>query len=169
MLIAIISDTHGNSATFKKFADWARQNNIQEIIHCGDIGFADFIEEVSRSLPDAKIHLVADKIKNEEPDIKKLAANGLIPNINFCGQTGEIEIGGKKIAFAHKSNDARILAQTNNFDLVFFGHSHQPSEEKVGDCRLINPGELAGQMYRPSFAAYDTNTDKLTLRILDLL
>jgi len=169
MLIAIISDTHGNSATFKKFADWTRQNNIQEIIHCGDIGFADFIEEASRSLPNTKIHLVADEIKNEEPDIRKLIVNGLISNINFCGQTGDIEIGGKKIAFTHKRSDAKKLALTNKFDLVFFGHSHQPSEEKIGNCRLINPGELAGQIYRPSFAVYDTNTDKLTLRILDLL
>jgi len=169
MLIAIISDTHGNSATFKKFADWARQNNIQEIIHCGDIGFADFIKEAGQLLPNAKIHLVIDEVKNEEKDLNKLIEDGAIPNINFCGETGDIEIGGKKIAFTHKRSDAKKLALTNKLDLVFFGHSHQPSEEKIGVCRLINPGELAGQIYRPSFAIYDTETDKASLKIVDLL
>ena len=38
MKIAIISDTHGNVANFKKAVNWLNKENIQTILHCGDIG-----------------------------------------------------------------------------------------------------------------------------------
>jgi hypothetical protein len=167
MLIAIISDTHGNSATFKKFADWAKQNNIKEIVHCGDIGFADFAKEMCRALPGIKFHLVIGNMDNDSELIGNLSANGQLPNAVFYGDIGKTEINGKKIAFTHFPEDAKKLAQAGQFDLVFFGHTHAPSEEKIGACRLINPGNLTGQIYRSTFAVYDTAKDYLELKITD--
>jgi hypothetical protein len=34
---------------------------------------------------------------------------------------------------------------------------------------MINPGEMANQFYKPTFAVYDTITLKLELKILDEL
>ena len=34
---------------------------------------------------------------------------------------------------------------------------------------MINPGELAGQFYKPTFAVYDRTTEKLELKILERL
>jgi len=169
MLIAIISDTHGNSAVFAKFATWARQNNIQEVVHCGDIGFASFAKEMADSLPTAKFNLVIGNMDNDELSIKKMADQGQLPNVNFCGKTGKIEIDGKEIAFTHKPDDAKKLALTGRFNLVLFGHTHQPSEEIVGSCRLVNPGEMAGHFLRPTFAVYDTKNNHLELKIVDRL
>ncbi len=166
MLIAIISDTHGNSATFAKFAAWAKQNEIQEIIHCGDIGFADFTKAIADSLPITKFHVVIGNMDTDEAAIKKMADEGQLPNVNLYDQTGEIAIADKKIAFTHKPDDARKLALTGQFDLVFFGHTHQPWEEKINACRLINPGNLAGEIYQSTFAVYDTETGRLELKII---
>ena len=165
MLIAIISDTHGNSATFNKFAAWAKENKIQEVIHCGDIGFAYFAKEMAELLPDIHFHLVIGNMDNDEESIEKMLALGQTPNTNFYGQTGEIEIDHEKIAFTHKPDDARKLALTGRFNLVFFGHTHQPFEEKIGLCRLINPGNLAGDIYQSTFAVYDTKASHLELKI----
>jgi len=165
MLIAIISDTHGNSATFQKFAVWAKENKIQEIIHCGDIGFAGFAKEMTDALPTVRFHVIVGNMDNDEDVIKKMADEGQLSDTDFCGQAGEIEIDGKKIAFAHKPDEARQLALTGKFDLVFHGHTHRPSEEKIGTCRLINPGNLAGDIYQSAFAVYDTTSGHLELKI----
>jgi len=165
MLIAIVSDTHGNSATFQKFASWAKENKIQEIIHCGDIGFAYFAKEMADLLPDIHFNLVAGNMDNDTESIKKILAPGQSPNTSFFGKTGEVEIDHEKIAFTHKPDDARQLALTGRFNLVFFGHTHQPFEEKVGPCRLINPGNLAGDICQSTFAVYDTKAGRLELKI----
>ena len=57
----------------------------------------------------------------------------------------------------------------SQFNLVFHGHTHKAWEEKINETRMINPGELAGQFYKPTFAIYDTETDKLELKILERL
>ena len=79
----------------------------------------------------------------------------------------EVELGGKLIAFAHFPDMAKKLAQSGKFDLVFYGHTHRPWDEKVNKCHMINPGELAGQFNKPTFAVYDTDTEKLELKILE--
>ena len=148
MLIAIISDTHGNLATFKKFAHWAKQNKITEIIHCGDFGFTDFTKEMTELLPQARFYVVAGNMDTDSEKMEKMLSAGQLTNIIFYGQIGQLELGGKKIAFTHKPNDARQLALSGQLDLVFFGHTHKPSEAKINACRLINPGNLSSDIFR---------------------
>ncbi|MBI4837164.1 MAG: metallophosphoesterase family protein [Candidatus Portnoybacteria bacterium] len=74
---------------------------------------------------------------------------------------------GKKIAFTHFPHPAEDLAKGEKYDIVFYGHTHKPWEEKIGRVRLVNPGNLAGQFYKPSFAIYDTGANRLELKILD--
>ena len=87
----------------------------------------------------------------------------------------EVEVGGKKIVFCHFPADAKKLAQSGKYDLVFYGHTHRAWDEKVacllsqGNTHMINPGELAGQFYKPTFAIYDTDSEKLELKILEKL
>ncbi len=39
----------------------------------------------------------------------------------------------------------RILeeAESRGADLVFFGHTHRPVNEKIGNIRILNPGSLS--------------------------
>lgn len=160
MKIAIVSDTHNNWTNFKKAIDWIKKEKIQLILHCGDINSREIIND-------------AQKLFNGEIKyVKGNADYGLeIPD------KMEIELENKKIAFAHFPSEAKKMAQSQNpstgsgqrYDVVFYGHTHRPWEEKIGDCRFINPGELAGQFYKPSFAVYDTSTDTLELKILEKL
>ena len=45
MKIAIVSDTHGNVANFKKVVGWLNRENIKLILHCGDIGNPESLKE----------------------------------------------------------------------------------------------------------------------------
>jgi len=152
MKIAIVSDTHNNWTNFKKAIDWIKKEKIQLILHCGDINSREIIND-------------AQKLFNGEIKyVKGNADYGLeIPD------KMEIDLENKKIAFTHFPSEAKKMAQSGKYDMVFYGHTHRPWEEKVGNCRFINPGELAGQFYKPSFAVYDTDTDNLELKILEKL
>jgi hypothetical protein len=153
MKIAIVSDTHNNWVNFKKAIDWIKKENIQLILHCGDICSQEMID-------DAKIFFGGD--------IRYVKGNADF-NLPDLPEKIELDLENKKIIFCHFPNEAKKTAQSGKFDLVFYGHTHRPWDEKVRDCHMINPGELAGQFYKPSFAVYDTSTGNLELKILEKL
>ena len=153
MKFAIISDTHDNLANLNKVIDWINRQKIEVILHCGDICNQDTIDEA---------------VKNFKGKIYFVRGNGDF-DLDEIPETMEIELDDKKIFFNHYPDVAKKMAETGKYDLVFYGHTHRPWEEKVGKCRLVNPGELAGQRYKPCFAIYDTDSDKLELKILELL
>lgn len=150
MKIAIISDTHDNLPNLKKAIEWINKEKIQLILHCGDISSQETIDE-------------ARKLFNG--DIKFVKGNADW-ELNLPDKM-ELEFNKKKIGFVHFPAEAKKMVQSGNFDMVFYGHTHRAWDEKVDSCHMINPGELAGQFYKPTFAVYDTATEKLELKILD--
>jgi len=160
MKIAIIADTHNNWKNFEKAINWINNEEIQLILHCGDICSQEIIDD-ALSLYKGKIMFV-----------KGNGDHGL----DLPGSL-ELEFNNKKIAFVHFPEIAKKLAQTGKFDLVFYGHTHRPWDEKVvmhpkpgeKETHMINPGELAGQFYKPTFAVYNTETGNLELKILETL
>jgi len=162
MKLAIISDSHDNMANLGKVVDWLKKEKIGLVIHCGDISspstlkqaFAGFQGELKASLGNADFGLPEEYEQ--------------LPKIKIFSDSGELFLA-KKIAFIHHPDIAENMAESGKYDLVFYGHTHKPWEEKRGNCRLINPGNIAGAFYKASFAVYDLETDKLDLKILELL
>ena len=174
MKFAIVSDSHGNVAYFKKIAQWLNEENIKIILHCGDIGNPESLKE---SLADFRGEFFA-VFGNMDADFKILIGEyNKIPRVKIETEVLKIKIENKSIALTHFPEEARKLAEKRNpsrpsgqaYNVVFYGHTHRPWEEKVGNCRLVNPGESAGQFYKPTFAVYDTAEDKLHLKILEKL
>ncbi|MBI2053791.1 MAG: metallophosphoesterase [Candidatus Staskawiczbacteria bacterium] len=164
MKIAIISDTHDNVANFKKAVDWAGKNNISLILHAGDIGSPESMKE---SLADFSGQFFG-VLGNMDIDYKILIEEyNKISGVKVNEDVLETQIEDKKIAITHYPEKARDLAESGAYDMVINGHTHKPWEEKIGLCKIINPGELAGQMYKPTFAVYDTDKDNLELKILE--
>ncbi len=164
MKFAIVSDTHDNIKNFNKIIDFLNKEKIEVILHCGDICNQETIDEA---------------VKNFKGEIKFVRGNGDYELENIP-ETMEIELGGKKIFFNHYPDIAKKMATSGKYNLVFYGHTHKPWEEKIlvppkpngeggGSCRLVNPGESAGQHLKPTFAIYDTEKDKLELKILERL
>lgn len=164
MKIAIVSDSHGNVANFKKIVQWLNKEKISLILHCGDIGNLESLKESLADFPGQFFGVFG----NMDKDFKILVKDyNKIKNVKIEEKILETEIDRKKIAITHFPEEAKKLAESGNYNLVFYGHTHKPWEEKIGNCRLINPGESAGQFYKPTFAVYDTATDKLELKILE--
>lgn len=180
MKIAIISDTHDNLANFLKIIKWLNSEKIQLLLHCGDICNQDTLNEARKAFE----RPASAKGFGEAREIKFVMGNKELHSENFP-EVGEIEIDNKRIAFTHLPEKAKELAETRNpsassgqvpsassgqrYDLVFYGHSHKPWKEVIGNCKLVNPGEAAGLLYKPTFAIYDTATDNLELKIIEKL
>ena len=151
MKFAIVSDTHDNMANFHKAIDFLNAQKITTMLHCGDICAQEIIDQATRIFK-GKIIFVRG---NGDFDLRDIS------------EKMDIELGGKKIGMVHYPDVAKNMAESGKYDLVFYGHTHRPWEERVGECRLVNPGELAGQRFKPTFAVYDTETERLELKILE--
>lgn len=151
MKFAIVSDTHDNMGNFNKAINFLNAQKIEVMLHCGDICNQQAINEATQNFK-GKIYFVRG---NGDYDLDAVP------------EKMELGLDKKKIFFNHYPDIAKKAAESKKYDLVFYGHTHRPWEEKIGKCRLVNPGELAGQRYKPCFAIYDTQTDKLELKILE--
>lgn len=160
MKFAIVSDTHDNIKNFNKVIDFLNAQKITTLLHCGDICNQELIDEA---------------IKNFKGEILWVKGNGDYElRHSDIKDMMEVVLDNKKVAFIHYPELAKKLAESGKYDLVFYGHTHRPWEETLRRgsgqvCRLVNPGEVAGQRYKPTFALYDTETDKLELKILEKL
>ncbi|MBL7155980.1 MAG: metallophosphoesterase [Candidatus Pacebacteria bacterium] len=167
MRIAIISDTHDNLPNFKKAIDLIKKEQIKTVIHCGDMGRPDTLRQILKGFSN-KFFLVFGNVETDYFYEEEVICKEF-PNLKIFPEIGEIEINNKKIAFCHVPKLAKVLAQTGKYNIVFYGHTHKPWEEKIGECRLVNPGNLSGIHYQSTFAVFDTKTNKLELKILQRL
>lgn len=179
MRVAILSDSHDNVPNMEKALKYINKEGIKIIIHCGDLCAPAMLISVIEPNFKGKIYLIHGNVGDKEL-LEKVAKK--YPNFKIFGEVGELEIDNentslaesRRVAFTHFPKEAQKLAKTGKYDLVFYGHTHKPWEEKVTGyklhvTRLVNPGTLAGMFYKATFAIYDTVTNKLELKILDLI
>lgn len=160
MKIGIVSDTHDNIPNIEKAINWLNKEKIKTLLHCGDISTYETMEFISRKFS-GKIVAVFGNMDFGKTDSWDFS------NVKVFPEIAKVEFDKIKIAFCHMPKKAKELAENREFNFVFYGHTHKPWEEKVGDCRLVNPGNMAGIFYSPTFAVYDTKSDKLELKILE--
>lgn len=165
MKVAIISDTHDNIPNLEKFLDWANKNDMAMIVHCGDISSVATVALMAEKFF-GQINLVFGNASDRD-GINSMSIK--LNNVKVHGDQGEIFTAGKKIAFCHKPEEAKILAAGGQHQIVFYGHTHKPWIESVGNCQLVNPGTLGGMFQKATFAVYDTKSSNLELKVLETI
>lgn len=164
MQIAIIADVHDNLANLTKVLNYFKKIEVNFLICCGDIGNLETISYLAKNFS-GQIYLAIGNV--EQDFINKDELN--FPNLTVYPDFGEIELDGKKIVFCHFPQIAWQLAESSSANLIFYGHTHQPRQESINEKQLINPGNVAGLLFRPTFALYQTETEKLELKLIDLI
>ena len=164
MKIAIISDSHDNWPNISKVLNYLENQNINLIIHCGDVSSAEVLKEMGKHFT-GQIHTIFGNVSGSPESMNQKAQEA--GNVTTYDETGKLELDGKKIAWNHFPWDAKKLAQTGKYDLVFYGHDHKPWEKQIGPTKMLNPGTLAGLFNKATFAIYDTTTDKAELILLE--
>lgn len=177
--VAIISDIHNNEVNLKKVLDYCKQENIQAIICCGDLASQETLHFALKNFAGTFYYAFGnmddDYLRefehvNEYQNAKLFTKFGELEfEVSPQKNIGRGETSTRKIAFIHYPNAAKELCETEKYDFVFYGHTHKPWEETIGKCKMLNPGNVAGEIYPPTFAVWNTENNKFELiRIHDL-
>jgi len=163
MRIAIISDIHDNLANLEKCLRWCAANRVRELICCGDLTNEETLAFLADNFS-GRIYLVSGNVSLfDEADVFKYK------NIKYYGRLGRFEVGGKSVGFCHEPFLIDYVLKQGPCDFIFYGHTHEPWTEKRGKATLVNPGTLSGTFSKATFAAWDTEDDKLELKVLEKL
>jgi uncharacterized protein len=157
MRIGIISDTHNRLARTAAAVELLRHKGAETLIHCGDLTGAEVVH-LCGVLPTYFV------LGNNDAD----NVPALLRAIEEVGGVslkwgGEVTLAGKRIAVVHghlHTDVRRLLAAQP--DYLLSGHSHVPSDSRVGPTRRINPGALH-RAAAFTVALLDLETDALEL------
>jgi putative phosphoesterase len=111
------------------------------------------------------IHIVWGNNEGDTFTIGKVAS--AYPNVTLHGALAELKFGDLRVAVNHYPQIAVGLAKSGAYDLVCYGHDHQARDEWIGECLLLNPGELMGMNSPSSFTLVDTETKEIERVILE--
>jgi len=160
MNIAIISDIHNNEVNLKKVLGYCAQEKIEMIICCGDLASMETLNFLNKNFS-GEIHFTFGNMDNDYLQNYKTLQK--YKNTKIYSDFGAMEIDGKQMAFVHFPDKARQLCETGKYQFVFYGHTHKPWEELIGECKMLNPGNVAGDIFPPTFAVWNTKDDKFQL------
>ncbi|MFA5994155.1 MAG: metallophosphoesterase [Parcubacteria group bacterium] len=166
MKIAIISDIHENFHNIILALKRIEQEKCEQIIFLGDF----MNNGVAKVLATSKIPVFA-VWGNNDGDKSVITKTSLNPSSNLTVSDSIydfLEFGGKRIFATHYPDIAKPMAKSGEYDAVFYGHNHLKNEEKIGNCLVVNPGEIsAHKTGKATFAIYDTESNSIEFITLD--
>lgn len=153
MIVAVLSDAHDNIWNVEKLLP--RLQRAEWMIFCGDF-CAPFTLQMLASGFSGPAHCV---FGNNDGDVFLLSHVAReAGNVTLYQAVGLLEVGGRKIAFAHYPQVGQALARSGEYDAVFSGHTHRKKVENIKGTLWVNPGEVMGRFGEPTFGFYDTET-----------
>lgn len=156
MRVAVMSDTHDN--IWKLDEGLERMAGAEAVLHCGDLCAPFVVKRLGEGLR-APVHLVWGNNDGDQHLITEVASG--YDQITLHGLAARLELGSWQVAVNHYPEMAGEMAASGRYDLVCYGHDHTAHEEWVGDCLLLNPGEVMGMNGRSSFAWVDTESGEV--------
>ncbi len=168
MKIGVFSDSHDHIENIRKAIDIFLKENVQKIIHCGDL-ISPFIKNAMNALNGTNIEAIGVFGNNdgEREGWPKLFGNAII----IKGDFHEVIWNEKKIAIYHGTNQKILdnLIKSQQYHLVCSGHTHHIKIEKYGNTILLNPGEVCGYITnRATCAIVDLSPKNLTIDAIEL-
>jgi hypothetical protein len=150
--IAIFSDSHDNIWNLESALQAANASGAQTLLHCGDLCAPFIIAQLAESFSGA-IHVILGNNDGDGRLLQTLAAQH--EQVTLHGIYTELDVADRRVAMIHYPEPAQRIAQSGQFDLVCYGHDHQKHSEQIGDCWLVNPGEIMGRLGGPGWGLYD--------------
>jgi len=162
MKFLIISDIHDNLVNLEKCLNWGKKQDIKDAICCGDVANSETLAYLAKNFK--VICLVRGNLEiYDEAEVKKYK------NIKYLGRFGALEIGGKVVGMCHEPWYIKNVLDRKTCSLVFYGHTHEPWIKEQDGIIMANPGTLGGVFTKATFAVWDSESNKLELKILELI
>lgn len=161
MNIGVIADTHDNMFAIKKAVELFKQKDIELVIHAGD-HIAPFTTIAWKHL-DKRIVAI---FGNNDGD--RLLLRARFQDIGeIYPAPYELNLNGKRILIIHEPNFLDILADSQKYDLIIYGHTHRRDILRNGKTLIVNPGEGGGWLTGESTAMI-VNLDIMEVEELNL-
>lgn len=145
--IGLISDTHDNLDRVRLAVKVFNQQQVERVVHCGDI-VAQFVLNEFKPL-NMPLLIVLGNCDGDRLALKKRA--GELRFTVFYTQA-ELMVAGKKLCITHQP-----IMPVPRCDFYIHGHTHQVRYEP-GNPVIVNPGEAGGWLTGQSTIAV-LNTD----------
>lgn len=150
-MVGLISDTHG---LLRPEALRALEGS-ELIIHAGDVGGPEILEELRRLAP-------------------VVAVKGNVDTGAWCAalpETAVAEAGSTLIYVLHDVKTLDLKPSAAGFALVVSGHSHKPLREKKDGVLYVNPGSAGPRRFNlpVTVARIDLRQNPWRLDFVDLL
>ncbi len=142
MKIGVVSDTHNNQRNIEKIISIFNQEQVDLVIHTGDIASSSALERFSKL--NCKLIGVYGNNDREEDGLNEVANKN---NFIFQEPPYPITILDRKIVIFHEPELIEQYLQDNpNVDIVLHGHTHRYRNENKKGVLFFNPGESAGML-----------------------
>jgi putative phosphoesterase len=148
MIAGIISDTHDHLDNLRAALRIFEDRKVEHIIHAGDFS-SPFTWRVMKHFQGGFTGVFGNN-DGERVLLKKLYQERIYT------QPYKFTLEGRKVVVMHEPDVVDDLAESGHFDLVIYGHTHEPVIKKVNNTLIVNPGEVCGWLYgKPTAAVID--------------
>lgn len=155
MLVAVIADIHENFHNLILALKMCEERKVEQIICLGDLMNSGIAKVLA--MQDIPCFMVWGNNDGEKVEIT-LASQRPNSQLTISNNVYDfLEIDGRKLFLSHYHDLANPMAKSGTYDAVFFGHTHVPSIDHIGNCLVVNPGEIsAAKTGKATFALYDS-------------
>lgn len=149
MLIGVISDTHG----LLRPEAVAALKGVELILHAGDIEDPYTLEELERIAP-----------------VKAVRGNCDGGPLAHLPHSLALELEGVNVYMLHIVDELDFNPETAGFQVVIFGHSHQPRVQETRGVLYLNPGSAGPRRFKlpTSVALLRLENGRAEAEIVDL-
>jgi len=160
MKLGIMSDSHDHVPMIEKACRVFNDERVDLVIHAGDY-VAPFALSPLKQILKCDYVGVFGNNDGERVGLQQVADGRLRPSPT------ELELEGWKVLVAHEMPILEALIAGGWYDLIVYGHNHQPEIRRVGSTLAVNPGECGGWLRGRRTVAVAT-MDPLEARIIEL-
>ncbi len=148
MLIGVMSDTHDHLDNIRKALALFEARGVQHILHAGDFT-SPFTYRALKNFQGGFTAIFGNN-DGDRVLIKQMFGESVHP------QPYVFSLADRRIVMMHEHHVADSLAASGHYDIVIYGHTHEPVIRQVGGTLVVNPGEVCGWLYgRPTVAVAD--------------
>ena len=126
MRIGVISDTHG----LLRPQAIAALRGSDRILHAGDVGKPEVLEELATIAPLTAIRGNVDTWATDLPDVER------------------VELAGRRILVVHDVKTLEVDPAAERIDVVISGHSHKPAITRREGVLYLNPGSAGPRRFK---------------------
>ncbi len=140
-MIGLLADTHDNMKAIGEAVDFFNLRDVSLVLHAGDL-ISPFTAREFRRL-NAPFRAVYGNNEGERDGLREKFKD-------LCNLSDfiELEHNGKRICVYHGTIPfiLKALEESQIYDLVVSGHTHNPESRWTAKTLMVNPGECCGYL-----------------------